>query len=105
MSPESVSRLFQPFVQVDPTMHRQFGGTGLGLLISKRIAEALGGSLTVVSALDIGSKFAFRLPLAPSKSGSGILSPGREEPGGGAPLQQDCEPVLVLDDDCSSPIP
>ena len=48
MSEKQVSELFQPFKQADATVTRKFGGTGLGLVISKRFAELLGGNVTLV---------------------------------------------------------
>ncbi len=57
MSAEQVERLFQPFSQADVSIARKYGGTGLGLAISKRLAEMLGGDLTVQSTLGIGSRF------------------------------------------------
>ncbi|MEI6073377.1 MAG: ATP-binding protein [Verrucomicrobiae bacterium] len=63
ISSETLSRLFQPFVQGDSKANRRFGGTGLGLAISRRIAEAMGGSITVDSTPGKGSAFTFRLPL------------------------------------------
>jgi len=57
LSPEQQQRLFRPFTQADQTTTRHYGGTGLGLAISKQLAEKLGGSITVRSALGEGSSF------------------------------------------------
>jgi PAS domain S-box-containing protein len=64
MSDEEVSRLFRPFTQADASITRNFGGTGLGLTISKKLAEAMGGSLSVVSESERGSAFTLEVELA-----------------------------------------
>jgi len=63
MSKEHVSRLFQPFVQADPSITQQYGGTGLGLTITRRLAQLLGGDVTVKSALGEGSAFTLHVPV------------------------------------------
>jgi len=57
ISPEQIARLFQPFVQADASHTRQYGGTGLGLTISRRLTKALGGDLSVHSVDGEGSTF------------------------------------------------
>jgi len=63
ISPETLDRLFLPFEQADSSTTRKFGGTGLGLTISRRLAELMGGTLSATSTPGRGSRFQLRLPL------------------------------------------
>jgi len=60
---EKFEEIFEAFSQVDAGITRRYGGTGLGLTISRRFARAMGGDLTVESELGQGSQFTLRLPL------------------------------------------
>ena len=60
--PDKLETVFDAFTQVDNTTTRRFGGTGLGLTISRRLCELLGGSITVASRLQAGSTFTVHLP-------------------------------------------
>ena len=63
MSEEDVQSIFDPFVQVDRRRSRSTHGTGLGLSICKRLAETMGGRITVESQPGVGSTFVFSLPV------------------------------------------
>lgn len=63
MTEEEMARIFQPFVQADGSITRKYRGTGLGLTISKRLCELMGGSIRAKSAPGKGSRFDFSIPL------------------------------------------
>jgi PAS domain S-box-containing protein len=65
MSQEETPRLFQPFTQADSSTSRRFGGTGLGLTISRRLAEILGGSIGVQSLPGQGTTFSVTIDPGP----------------------------------------
>ena len=62
MTPEQVGRLFEEFSQADAATYRHFGGTGLGLALSRQLARILGGDISVHSTLGAGSTFTFTVP-------------------------------------------
>jgi len=61
MSPEQIIKIFEPFEQADDSITRKYGGTGLGIPITKNIVEMMGGKLEVESTPNLGSKFSFKL--------------------------------------------
>ncbi len=71
MTSEQVSKLFQPFMQVDNSMSRGFSGAGLGLAISKQLVDLMGGRIAVQSTPGRGTEFTVRLPLIAAPDGSG----------------------------------
>lgn len=104
IAPEQLSRLFQNFTQAEPNTTRKYGGSGLGLALSRRFCQMMGGEITVSSVQDQGSIFEICLPFRADKLAptAGIAPiPVMEEA-----TKQEAElpspsigTVLVIDDD------
>ncbi|MDR0490085.1 MAG: response regulator [Oscillospiraceae bacterium] len=91
ISPEQQDKLFNAFEQAEASTTRKYGGTGLGLVISKNIVEMMGGEISVKSALGEGSTFSFTACLTRGNDEhTGLLSPA---------ITPDNIKVLVVDDD------
>ena len=63
ISAENIQKLFQPFIQIDSALNRQYNGTGLGLALVKRLVELHGGNVELTSEVGVGSCFAIKLPI------------------------------------------
>ena len=75
MSAEQLDRLYKPFMQADVSTTRKFGGTGLGLTISREFCQMMNGSLSGQSELGKGSAFTVRLPGGPAEPVEEIMAP------------------------------
>jgi signal transduction histidine kinase len=89
------AKLFKPFTQADNSMSRRYGGTGLGLVISMRLAQAMGGAIQVQSTLNQGSTFRLLLPCSLPE----ITSVPRDEEGPRFVTPNLRGRVLVVEDD------
>jgi GAF domain-containing protein/DNA-binding response OmpR family regulator/anti-sigma regulatory factor (Ser/Thr protein kinase) len=94
MTPGQMNKLFQEFTQADVATGRKYGGTGLGLALSRRLCRMMGGEITVESEPGRGSAFTVRLPaiVSESRTASPPAAPMPAAAAAGAT-------VLVIDDD------
>ncbi|HEU4886671.1 MAG TPA: response regulator [Thermoanaerobaculia bacterium] len=113
LSADQIVRLFQAFTQADPSTTRKFGGTGLGLALTRRFSQMMGGDVTVHSVPGEGSVFTIKLPATISeptseRAAAVFIEDGHQTSPAGPVLNaaEESEPlpavrtcVLVIDDD------
>jgi signal transduction histidine kinase/DNA-binding response OmpR family regulator len=108
LSAEQIVRLFQPFTQADASTTRKFGGTGLGLALTRRFCQMMRGDVTVHSVLNEGSVFTIKLPAVVSEPSENMVAntvserrqsvlPASVTGDDALPAPGTC--VLVIDDD------
>lgn len=90
MDDARIEQLFSPFIQADSSITRTYGGTGLGLTITKHLVELMNGKIEVKSQLNVGSSFTIRLPLRSKLSSE----KAEVEPEVKAPQSDKAEPIL-----------
>jgi CheY-like chemotaxis protein/anti-sigma regulatory factor (Ser/Thr protein kinase) len=108
LSAEQIVKLFQDFTQADASTTRKFGGTGLGLALTRRFCQMMGGDVTVHSVPGAGSVFTIKLPAVVRQPGfaaaarplrADMVSVSSDDGDGSDPLPSTATYVLVIDDD------
>jgi CheY-like chemotaxis protein len=92
MTPEQLGRLFEAFTQAEASTSSKYGGTGLGLALSRKFCQLMGGGLTVTSEIGKGSCFTATIPLATEPADELLEAAANAQLG----------TVLVVDDDAAA---
>jgi signal transduction histidine kinase/CheY-like chemotaxis protein len=99
MTPEQQDRVFEAFSQADASTARDFGGTGLGLTITKTFCRMMGGDVALTSEPGKGTTFIIRLPTEVREPNAESVAVSESI---AAPLNMEGKPVLVIDDDADT---
>lgn len=100
MTPEQMTKLFKPFSQADATTTRKYGGTGLGLVITQKFSQMMGGDISIESEFGVGTTFTIKLPAQVSDRKDNILEEAEES---SAILSVfSGKKILVIDDDSTT---
>jgi PAS domain S-box-containing protein len=99
ISPENIKKLFQPFIQIDSDLNRQYQGTGLGLALVKRIVELHRGQVELTSEVGHGSCFTIKLPCITTVSISPELTESSLSTRSTNQSNQSSSPLILLAED------
>jgi signal transduction histidine kinase len=102
ISPEQMNKLFKSFSQADSSTSKTYGGTGLGLVLSRRFCQMMGGDVTVESTPGAGSTFTIHLPADGTAPKAATIAPPEGSPVAASTSAKGMPTMLVIDDDGAS---
>ena len=97
MTEEQLAKVFDPFTQADSSTSRKFGGTGLGLTITREFCRMLGGDVSVVSEVDVGTTFTMKVAVDANQIR--LLDQKDDLPEAKIEVGEDAPLILIIDDD------